>query len=114
MEKKYPSAEDVRWKVKSKGDYEIKFELNGKKTEVEIDDDGTWEKTTTHLNLDELPTLVKATVLEHKKGAEISWLKVTVKHNEETCYKAYLNNGKSKIKLKIDEKGKIISSQEKK
>ncbi len=114
LEKKCPGAEDVQWKVKSKGDYEIKFKLNGKKTEVEIDEDGTWEKTTTHISVDELPKAVRATVMEQKKDAEISELKVIVTNDDETYYRVNLKDGNGRTKLKIDKKGKITSSEVKK
>lgn len=111
--KKYPKVEDVKWEVKSKGDYKIKFELGGKKTIVEIDDDGTWEKTSIHISLNELPQEVQTTVNEQKKNSKITEIKVVVDNDGDTYYKVDLTDDSKTIKLEINKKGKIIKSETK-
>ncbi|MBN2485217.1 MAG: PepSY-like domain-containing protein [Bacteroidales bacterium] len=111
FERKFPEVEDVAWEVKSKGDYKIKFELEGKKTVVEIDEDGTWEKTSTHISFDELPQVVQTTVNEQKKNSEITEIKIVINDDDEIYYRIDLTDENKTIKLEISKKGKIIKSE---
>lgn len=110
FDSKFPGIENVKWNVE-KGDYKIKFDYNGKKTVVEIDGDGTWEKTSTHLLFDELPAEVKTTVNEKTVNAEISELKKVIDDEDDLYYRIDLIEGSKKIKLWVDEKGKITRSE---
>jgi len=110
FEKKFPGVDDVESEVKTKGDYKIKFKFNGKKTEIEIADDGTWEKTTTKLSFEDLPQEVKTSVNAQKKKAEISGVKSVVTNKSEIIYKIELKEGGKKTKLQINKKGKIIKT----
>lgn len=112
--KKHPDVTDVKWEVKTKGDYKIKFEVEGKKTVVEIDEDGTWEQTSTHIPFDELPQAVKTTVNEQKKNSKITETKVVINDDDETSYKVELTDDDLTIKLVLNKKGKIIKSETKK
>lgn len=114
FDKNYPEAEKVSWEVKSKGDYKIKFELDGKKTVVEIDEDGTWEKTSTHILFDELPQAVQTTVNEQKTNSEITEIKIVTNDDNETYYRVDLTDDNKTIKLEINKKGKITKSETKK
>lgn len=114
FEKKYPEAEKVSWEVKTKGDYKIKFEFEGKKTVVEIDEDGTWEKTSTHILFDELPQAVQSIVNEQKVNSEITEIKIVINDDNETYYRVDLKDENKTIKLEINKKGKIIKSETKK
>lgn len=111
FDKKYQKVEEVQWEVKSKGDYKITFELEGKKTVVEIDEDGTWEKTSTHISFDELPQVVQTTVNEQKKNSEITEIKIVINDDNETYYRVDLTDESKTIKLEINKKGKIIKSE---
>jgi biopolymer transport protein ExbD len=114
FEQKFPEADEVVWEVKSKGDYKIKFEFEGKKTVVEIDEDGTWEKTSTHISFDELSQAVQTTVNKQKKNSEITEIKIIINDDDETYYRVNLKDENKTIKLKINKKGKIIKSETKK
>lgn len=114
FDKKFPVAEDVVWEVKSKGDYKIKFVAEGKKTVVEIDEDGSWEQTSTHILFEELPEDVQETVNEQKKNSEITEIKVVTNDDRETYYRVDLSDSNRTIKLQINKKGKIIKSEIKK
>lgn len=114
FDKNYPEAEKVSWEVKSKGDYKIKFELKGKKTVAEIDEDGTWEKTSTHILFDELPQAVQTTVNEQKTNSEITEIKIVTNDDNETYYRVDLTDDNKTIKLEINKKGKITKSETKK
>lgn len=114
FDKKYPEVEDVSWEVKTKGDYKIKFELEGKITVVEIDEDGTWEQTSTHISFDELPQAVQTTVNAHKKNSDITEIKIVINDDGETYYRVDLTDENKTIKLQINKKGKIIKSETKK
>lgn len=111
FDKKYQNVEEVQWEVKSKGDYKITFELEGKKTVVEIDEDGTWEKTSTHISFDELPQVIQTTVNEQKKNSEITEIKIVINDDNETYYRVDLTDESKTIKLEINKKGKIIKSE---
>lgn len=111
FDKKYQQVEELEWEVKSKGDYKITFELEGKKTVVEIDEDGTWEKTSTHISFDELPQVVQTTVNEQKKNSEITEIKIVINDDNETYYRVDLTDETKTIKLEINKKGKIIKSE---
>jgi len=111
LDKKYPEAKDVNWKIKSKGDYKIKFNLDGKKTIVEIDEDGFWEKTSTHISFEELPLEVQTKVKEQKLGLEITEIKHVITDDNEVYYKVDLTDQFKTIKLRINKKGKITKSE---
>lgn len=114
FEKKFIESDEVVWEVKSNGDYKIKFQFEGKKTVVEIDEDGTWEKTSTHIPFEELPQAVQTTVNEQKKNSEITEIKIVTNDDKETYYRVNLKNENKTIKLRINKKGKIIKSETKK
>ncbi|MCF8464609.1 MAG: PepSY-like domain-containing protein [Flavobacteriales bacterium] len=114
LTKEYPNAQVQKWEVKSKGDYKIKFELDGKKTIVEIDDDGTWEKTTTHLSLTDLPPALQSTVKAQKKNSDIKEIKMITDKDGDTNYKVELTDGGNTTKLELNKKGQITKSETKK
>jgi hypothetical protein len=114
LNKKYPNVQVQKWEVKSKGDYKIKFELDGKKTIVEIDDDGTWEKTTTHLSLTDLPPALQTTVKAQKKNSDIKEIKLITDKDGLTTYKVELTDGSNTTKLELNKKGQITKSETKK
>ena len=114
LNKKYPNVKVQKWEVKSKGDYKIKFELDGKKTIAEIDDDGTWEKTTTHLSLTDLPPAQQTTVKAQKKNSDIKEIKMITDKDGDTIYKVELTDGDNTTKLELNKKGQITKSETKK
>ena len=111
LNKKYPEATDVKWSVKSKGDYKIKFKIEGKKTIVEIDEDGFWEKTSTHISFEELPSNVQSTVKNQMLGLEITEIKHVITDNADTYYRVDITDKYKNIKLRNNKKGKIIKSE---
>lgn len=111
FDKDYSNAEEVVWEVKSKGDYKIKFVQDGKKKVVEITEDGTWEKTSTHLEFNELPKEVQTTVNEQKKSSEIAEIKMITNDKGDTYYTIELTDEKQTVKLEINKKGKIVKSE---
>ncbi len=114
LNKKYPNVEVQKWEVKSKGDYKIKFEVDGKKTIAEIDDDGTWEKSTTHLSLTDLPPAQQTTVKTQQKNSEIKEIKLITDKDGQTTYKVELTDGSNTTKLELNKKGQITKSETKK
>ncbi|MEJ6583883.1 MAG: PepSY-like domain-containing protein [Crocinitomicaceae bacterium] len=114
FDKNYSNSADVVWEVKSKGDYKIKFDLEGKKNIVEIDENGKWKKTTAHISFDQLPIEIQASVNEQKKNYEITDVKVITNDDKATFYKVDLGDENKTIKLDINEKGKIVKSETKK
>jgi hypothetical protein len=110
FEKNFPGVVDFKWTVE-KGDYKIKCVVNGKKTTVEIDPDGTWEKTSTHIAFEALPEKVRATINQHKKELEIDEIKQVVNKDGETFYRIELMDILNKTKLDILADGKVIKSE---
>ena len=114
FDKNYSNAVDVVWEVKSKGDYKIKFDLDGKKNIVEIDENGKWKKTTAHVSFDQLPLVIQSSVNEQKKNYEVTDVKVITNDDKDTYYKVDLGDESKTIKLEINGKGKIVKSETKK
>lgn len=112
FEKKFPGVTDIKWYVE-KGDYKIKFTLNGKKTVAEIDPDGTWEKTSTHITFEELPAPVKTTVNEQKKSGSLDEIKSVVDDEGSSYYRIDIIDSNYKTKLWINPKGKLEKSEKK-
>jgi len=114
FDKNYSNAIDVVWEVKSKGDYKIKFDLEGKKNTVEIDENGKWKKTTAHISFDQLPFVIQTAVNEQKKNHEITDVRVITNDDKPTYYKVDMGDETKTIKLEINGKGKIVKSEIKK
>jgi hypothetical protein len=106
---KFPGIKDVKWK-EQKGDYKIKFDNHGVKTQVEINKDGKWKKTTSEVAFTDLPQSVQTTINSNKKAGELNSLKKVVEEGSPVIYKVEIKQGNSITKLKIDESGKVLKS----
>lgn len=107
FEKKFPGVTDIKWNVE-KGDYKIKFIYKGKKTTVEIDPDGTWEKTSTHIAFEELPAPVQQAVNQRKNKAGIDEIKQVVDDEGNSYYRIELIDESNKTKMDFLADGKLI------
>ena len=105
----YPSATADEWK-KEKGNYETKFMQNSVKMCVVIDPSGSLVKTTTGINVSELPKTASDYVAKNYANQKITEASKTTETDGKVKYEAKVKEER----LCFDSDGKFIKSENKK
>jgi|GEM_PF-3764761 len=114
FKKEYASATNVQWfRPKKEKGYAASCQLNGKKTQLRLDEQGNTLKKVTHLQPNELPAPVTQSVQSNfkdyqlKRGTEIQHMK-----KKQTFYRVRLVKGQKKAEVRlifIGPDGKILT-----
>ncbi|HZU98612.1 MAG TPA: PepSY-like domain-containing protein [Planctomycetota bacterium] len=110
--KAYPSAKTVSW-TQQGDEYEIKFEMDGRKMAAEYKADGSVLETAEVITLDAAPDAVKKGIASSKYGAmQLLALKKAQKAGKDEAYKAmFKNTDGGGFKVTFDKAGAIAKEK---
>ena len=127
FEAKYPAASNVNWghyqttivpiewewtgwPVMDTADYVASFNMDGSDYWVWYDDGGNWVGTVTEISNSNLPAAVNNVIQSQYAGYTVVSAE---KENDKdrTAYEIKMENGKDKMKLLVDENGRILKKK---
>jgi hypothetical protein len=107
FDKKYATAQSVKWNQEEKNEWEAEFIIGDKKMSASFDNTGKWLESETEITEKELPAPVTVTLnkdfLGYKRG-DISILDSP----QMKGYEIGLKKGKTSIEVVIDSNGNIL------
>ncbi len=111
FENKFPGAGDVEWEQEKQGIWEVEFEIKDTDMEALFDNNGTWLKTETEIEIKELPEAVVNSAKKKFAGYEIYGAEI-IETPEQTTYEVKIKNGSGeKMYVVFDKTGKGLKRE---
>jgi uncharacterized membrane protein YkoI len=111
FDKKFPSAQSVKWSSESPDEWEAEFKMDGKKMSVSFDNSGKWLESETAISEKELPQAVLTTLNKEFPGYKKNAVEI-LENPQMKCFELALKKGESSLEVVIDNDGKIIKKTE--
>jgi hypothetical protein len=127
FETKYPTASDVKWahsettgvpvdwqwigwRMLDDSDYVVTFNMDNSNYWVWYDDQGNWVGTVTDVSSSGLPSAINNLIQSQYANYTVTSVKKENDKNR-TAYEIKLESGENKVKLLVDENGKILKKK---
>lgn len=107
---KFPNAQNAKWDMENKQEWEVEFKLNGKDYSANFTIDGQWKETEYRINKTEIPEAVKATLKNQFIGFKIEVAEISETVTGKT-YEFSMEKGDKEIEIAIAPDGKIIKKK---
>jgi hypothetical protein len=106
LNRRYPNAENVEWDYRH-GEHIANFDLQEEEKEVHFNPDGTWQRTETALEKDEVPQSVRESVEEFEADADVESYRA-YETPEGTIYEVITEQNDQTITHYYDEQGNAV------
>jgi hypothetical protein len=106
---KFPGRRAVEWKLKTDGNYEAEFTLNGADIAAKFSAAGTWLETETTIAAAALPRPVAAAIARDFKGYKIVETQRLEDLDHRVLLEVHLENTKEVLKTQFEPGGKLVS-----
>lgn len=106
---KFPGRRAVEWKLKTDGNYEAEFKLNGVDIAAKFSAAGKWLETETTIAVAELPKAVAAAIARDFKGYKIVETQRLEDVDHRVLLEVHLENTKEILKTQFEPGGKLVS-----
>lgn len=109
FEEMYPNAINATWEEEDT-QYTVNFEMDGSTIIAVYSEDGSWLKSETDIEFDDLPTAAQA-YIKDEFVVELYHSIVKLEVPEETLYHVSLETETELVKLTFDEDGNVLEKK---
>ncbi len=108
--KQFPKAENAKWEMESKTEYEVNFKQAGTDRSATYGTDGVWLETEHAIKAEALPEPVRKAIAagyaDHKvKGIDVA------ESPKGTMYEVDMEKGEQSMEVVFDSNGKVLDSK---
>ncbi|MCB0728349.1 MAG: PepSY-like domain-containing protein [Ignavibacteria bacterium] len=104
----YPDAQDIKWDVEGKGQYEAEFKIDGVQTALLFDSEASLIETETKIAVSELPSKVRDYISSEYAGKSITEAAKIIDSKGNLKYEAEITEGKKSKDILFDQNGNVI------
>ena len=111
---KFPSAENVKWELENKNEYEAVFKTKGVEQSASFEMNGKWMETETEMKISELSAEIQKSVTKNYAGYKIDEASKVESAQHGNCYEVKVEKAKESFEVMMKSKGEIISKKSEK
>lgn len=111
--KQFPQAENAKWEMEDKTDYEAEFKMSGVKYSAKYNAAGTWMETEHKIKTEALPDAVKKSIATNYADHKTEKAELT-ETPEGVFYEVDLEKAGLEVEVVFGMDGKVLKSKEEK
>ena len=108
---KFPNATKVKWGKENSSEWEAEFKMDGMEYSANFNNDANWLETEYEIEVNDLPELVKSTIVKEFKDYKIKESEIS-ETAEGKVYEFEIKKGEERLEVAIDKEGKVVKKEQ--